>query len=51
MLQTYQASNPTDMETNDSGTDSSWENASDDDVEYGSDGWSGWESEDDDEGE
>ena len=40
-----------DMETNDGGTDLSWEDASDDDVEYESDSWSGWESEDDEEGE
>ena len=51
MLQIYQASNPTGIETNDGGNDSSWKDASDDDVEYGSDSWSGWESEDDEEGE
>lgn len=51
MLQIYQASNPTDIEINDGGNDSSWKDASDDDVEYGSDSWSGWESEDDEEGE
>ena len=45
------ADNPTDIEINDGGNDSRWKDASDDDVEYGSDSWSGWESEDDEEGE
>ena len=51
MLHIYQASNPTDIETYDGGNDSSLKDASDDDVEYGSDSWSGLESKDDVEGE